>query len=69
VAEHTRHTRQRPPIGSRATKFVPGSMESLYTPKLAHRSGQGDNFGAGEATVLDLKETEGPMRLAPFIGG
>jgi hypothetical protein len=33
------------------------------------RSGQGDNLGAGEVTVLDLEDTEGSMRLAPFVGG
>ena len=33
------------------------------------RSGQCDNLGAGEVTVLDLQDTEGPMRLAPFVGG
>jgi hypothetical protein len=33
------------------------------------RSGQGDNLGAGEVTVLDLEDTEGAMRLAPFVGG
>jgi hypothetical protein len=33
------------------------------------RSGQWDDLSAGEVTVLDLEDTEGPMRLAPFIGG
>ena len=32
-------------------------------------SGQCDNLGAGEVTVLDLEDTEGPMRLPPFVGG
>jgi hypothetical protein len=33
------------------------------------RSGQCDNLGACEVAVLDLEDTEGPMRLPPFVGG
>jgi hypothetical protein len=41
-------------------------------PKRSFRlpgAGQCDNLGAGEVTVLDLEDTEGPMRLASVVGG
>jgi hypothetical protein len=46
-------------------------MAPVYAARLEkfHPSGQVDNLGAGETTVLDLEDTEGPMRLAPFVGG
>ena len=45
-----------------------GGTASPGTP-FVPSSGQGDNLGAGEVTVLDLEDTEGAMRLAPFVGG
>jgi hypothetical protein len=51
--------------------FIVHQLAVLASPALrsSPRSGQGDNLGAGEVTVLDLEDTEGPMRLAPFVSG
>jgi hypothetical protein len=38
-------------------------------PFVALGQGHCDNLGAGGVTVLDLEDTEGPMRLAAFVGG
>jgi hypothetical protein len=66
-----------PPVQREATWLVPQAdtfiVHQLVLESQAHRSspwsGQCDNLGAGEATVLDLEDTEGPMRLPPFVGG
>ena len=57
--------RNDPPLAASAARMP---LNPLYAG-LAQRLGQRDNLGAAEVTVLDLEETEGPMRLAPFIGG
>jgi hypothetical protein len=62
---------------TRATWLVPQAdtfiVHQLAPESQALRSspwsGQCDNLGAGEVTVLDLEDTEGPMRLPPFVGG
>jgi hypothetical protein len=46
-----------------------GSTNVLSAPFVTPWSGQCDNLGAGEVTVLDLEDTEGSMRLASFVVG
>jgi hypothetical protein len=65
------------PVEREATWLVPQTdtfiVHQLALESQALRSspwsGQCDNLGAGEVTVLDLEDTEGPMRLPPFVGG
>ena len=69
-------SRNVPPVTS---LFSHSAKQTLYrasagstspkAPFAPFRQGRVTNLGAGEVTVLDLEDTEGPMRLAPFVGG
>ena len=71
-----RHTdngpQEHPPLGPNET-FVLHQLAVLVSQALFFvslgRSGQCDNLGAGELTVVDLEDPEGAVRLAPFVGG
>ena len=54
-----------------ADTFIVHQLAALESQALRSSpwSGQCDNLGAGEVTVLDLEDTEGAMRLPPFVGG
>jgi len=57
--------------GAAGRPFIVHQLAVLVSQALLSfpRSGQCDDLGAGEVTVLDLEDTEGPTRLAPFVGG
>ena len=57
--------------GAAGRPFIVHQLAVLVSQALHSfpRSGQCDDLGAREVTVLDLEDTEGPMRLAAFVGG